>query len=86
LSPSAIDARAGHAACPQLDLESLRHLELVDRDFARRRLGHLAGERRELRVSHGGGLALVPCGRRRRLVLRLRSPECEQNCRGESLF
>ena len=70
-SPRAIARAAGHAGGPDLGLEARRQLELVDRDLAGRRLGHLAGVRRELGVGLLGALALVPRRRRLGLVLRL---------------
>src|SRR5206468_8505461 len=59
-------ARVVDAVRPELDLEALRHLDLVDGNLARGfRRGRL-GDRRERRALHFLGLSLLP--RRRRLL------------------
>jgi hypothetical protein len=65
-------ARADKARGPDFGLEALRQLHLVDRNLCGRRLGHLAGNRRELGVGQRGRLALVPGRRGLGFVLRER--------------
>jgi ABC-type transport system involved in multi-copper enzyme maturation permease subunit len=48
-------ACAGIAVGPELDLESRRYLNLVERDVLRRRHGHLAGMSGQMRVRHALG-------------------------------
>jgi hypothetical protein len=49
---------AGHSVCPELDTETLGHLDLIERDAVRRRYGEAGRMRRERRTGHLGRAAL----------------------------
>ena len=85
--PSSTAPSRDRPACPLAQTSTLKpggELQLADRYFGCRRLGHLAGVRRKRGILVLLRHALLPCGRRSRLVLRL-GVECESctNCYGD---